>query len=102
MARKQKKTLKDIIKSRWGGFILIFLGFFSLLLINPEGNLFQWVAAKREISQQARQARKYQMEIIQMEEQIQALTNDKDTLEKFAREKFHFTAPGETVYLTDK
>ena len=29
------------------------------------------------------------------------LRSDRDTLEKFARERFHFAEPGEDVYIVD-
>ena len=34
-----------------------------------------------------------------MDRQIQMLSNDRDTLEEFARENFHFAAPGDDVYI---
>jgi cell division protein FtsB len=36
-----------------------------------------------------------------MNEEIQALTNSRDSLEKFARETYHFAAPGEDVYIIE-
>ena len=99
MAGKKHKSFKQVFGRSPIGFIAIFAVFLAFLLLNPNGNLLQWIAAKREIAVQTRQARRYQMEIMQMEERIDALTQDRDSLEKFARERFHFTAPGETVYL---
>ena len=37
-----------------------------------------------------------------MDAEIQALTNSKDSLEKFARETYHFAAPGEDVYIIEE
>ena len=36
-----------------------------------------------------------------MNEEIEALTNSRDSLEKFARETYHFAAPGEDVYIIE-
>ncbi len=36
-----------------------------------------------------------------MDAEIQALTNSRDSLEKFARETYHFAAPGEDVYIIE-
>ena len=44
----------------------------------------------------------YQKEIEQMRRKVNMLQNDKDTLEKFAREQFYFAAPGEDVYIVEK
>ena len=34
-----------------------------------------------------------------MDEQIRTLSTDRDTLEEYARENFHFAAPGDDVYV---
>ena len=44
----------------------------------------------------------YHLENERMEKRLQLLKNDKDTLEKFAREQFGFAAPGEDVYLVEE
>ena len=36
-----------------------------------------------------------------MDAEIQSLTNSRDSLEKFARETYHFAAPGEDVYIIE-
>ena len=36
-----------------------------------------------------------------MDKKINMLKNDKDTLEKFAREQFNFAVPGEDVYVIE-
>lgn len=41
----------------------------------------------------------YQKEIREMDKQIKMLSTDRDTLEEFSRERFHFAAPGEDVYV---
>ena len=44
---------------------------------------------------------KYREEIEAMNQNIEELKTNRDTLEKFARENFHFTAPGEDVYIVE-
>lgn len=84
------------------GAAVIFVIFAVLFCIYPDTNVFTWLAARREIRSQKRQMRRYQLEIVDMQNKIERLTDDKDTLERFARESFHFAEPGEDVYLTDK
>ena len=36
-----------------------------------------------------------------MDAEIQSLTRSRDSLEQFARETYHFAAPGEDVYLIE-
>ena len=45
---------------------------------------------------------RYRDEIEEMDRQIQMLTHEKDSLETFAREQFHFAEPGDDVYLIPK
>ncbi|MBQ9891595.1 MAG: septum formation initiator family protein [Bacteroidales bacterium] len=73
----------------------IFLGFIAT------NSVFRWVKAGFEIKRQNRQIETYKQEIDRMEREIQLLTHDKDSLEKFAREHFHFAAPGEDVYIVE-
>lgn len=93
---------KKKLKSRKTAFVAIFLFFFLLLCIYPGSNLFTWIAAKVEISRQESQIRRLQQEIMRMDSTITKLTGNKDSLEQFARENFHFTVPGEDVYLIDE
>lgn len=95
------KSWKEKLKSPKMSFLYIFIIFFLLLCFYPGSNLFTWIAAKIEIHRQEEQIRFMQQEIIRMDSRIQSLTSDKDSLEKFARENFHFAAPGEDVYLLD-
>ena len=44
----------------------------------------------------------YRHQIEDMDESIEDLKNDRDSLEKFARERFHFAAPGEDVYVIEE
>ena len=45
---------------------------------------------------------KYRSEIDEMDAEIRALTDSRDSLEKFARETYHFAAPGEDVYIIEE
>ena len=42
-----------------------------------------------------------QREIEEMDREIQNLRNNPDTLETFARETYHFAAPGDDVYIVE-
>ena len=71
------------------------------LLFLSHSSVLNWVRANVEIRRQERQMEKYRSEIDEMDAEIQALTNSRDSLEKFARETYHFAAPGEDVYLVE-
>jgi cell division protein FtsB len=74
----------------------LFLGF---KFIGSKGTITHWIKAKAEIRRQEKQMEQYRREIEAMDKDINELKNNKDSLEKFAREQFHFAAPDEDVYL---
>ena len=71
------------------------------LLFLSHSSVLNWVRATVEIRRQERQMEQYRSEIDEMDAEIQALTDSRDSLEKFARETYHFAAPGEDVYIIE-
>ena len=105
MAKKKKLSFKEKLHyaftGRVGGYVIITLIFTALLLFYPGNNLFTWIKARYEIKEQEKLMRKYQIEIMEMDARIKELCTNRDTLEKFARENFHFAKPGEDIYLLE-
>jgi cell division protein FtsB len=64
-------------------------------------NLVRWGKAKIELRTQNRRIEALQKEIDEMDSAINSLSDDKDTLERFARERFHFAEPGDNVYIDE-
>ena len=98
--------IKDMLSDERKRFLLIvcvctvlFLGF---KFIGPKGTITHWIKAKAEIRRQEKQMEQYRREIEAMDKDINELKNNKDSLEKFAREQFHFAAPDEDVYLIEE
>ncbi len=75
-----------------------------LLLVGfvNENNLVRWARSAMELRQQRRQIEAYQKEIEAMDKKIMTLTNDRDSLEKYARETFLFARPGDDVYVIEE
>ena len=67
-----------------------------------QDNIVRWIKADVELKQQRRQIERYQQEIDEMDRKIQMISNDRDTLERFAREHFGFTKDGDDVYIIEK
>ena len=83
-------------------FVLVITALAAVwLLFLSHSSVLNWIRANVEIQRQERQMEKYRSEIAEMDAEIQALTNSRDSLEKFARETYHFAAPGEDVYLIE-
>ena len=83
-------------------FVLIVTAVVAVwLLFFSHSSVLNWVRANLEIQRQERLMDKYRSEIDAMDAEIRALTESKDSLEKFARETYHFAAPGEDVYIIE-
>lgn len=97
------KNIKDIFKGSHRRFRVFFAittaAFIFIWVVGPGNTVIHWIGAAVDIRNQERQIEQYKSDIEEMDERINLLCNDKDTLEKFAREQFHFAAPGEDVYV---
>ena len=97
--------IKDIFTGehrKFAWFVVISTSLFLLSwLIGPGNTIIHWVKARNEISSQEKQMEVYRAQIDEMNQNIEELENNRDTLEIFARERFHFAAPGEDVYVIE-
>ena len=95
----------DIFKGeyrKFAWFVVISTTIFLVLwIVGPGNTIVHWVKAKNEISRQEKQMKNYQEQIDIMDRDIEELKTNKDSLEKFARERFNFAAPGEDVYVVN-
>ena len=104
MARKKEKgnLLTRSDHNYFLPFVIVVTAVAALwLLFLSHSSVLNWVRANIEIRRQERQMDKYRQEIDVMDAEIRALTDSKDSLEKFARETYHFAAPGEDVYILE-
>ena len=87
---------------RFAWFATIVTGLFLIFWLVGSGNTFiHWAKAGAEIRRQEKMIREYERQNAEMDSRIDMLRNDKDTLEKFAREQFYFAAPGDDVYIAE-
>lgn len=102
---KIKAFIKARLNGEHGGFwtFATFSTCFLLLslLFSPGNNLIHWAQARMEISRQQKRIEYYETEIAAMNDSIRLLRSNRDSLEKYARETFHFAAPGDDVYLVE-
>lgn len=75
--------------------------FMFVWIVGPGNTVIHWAKAGLEIRRQEKVMEQYMEQNAQMETRLRLLKNDRDTLEKFAREQFHFAAEGEDVYLVE-
>ena len=71
------------------------------LLFFAHNSVISWIGATVEERNQEKEMARLQREIEEMDGEIQNLRNNPDTLETFARETYHFAAPGDDVYIVE-
>ncbi len=99
----------DKIKSAYTGERRKFMWFVTVVLLvfvfswmfGGGNTIFHWIKAKQEIKRQEVQIEEYQRQIKEMDGSIDQRVTDLDTLEKFAREQYHFSAEDEDVYIIE-
>lgn len=104
MADKKSKTslLRRSDHNYFLPFVIVVTALAALwMLFFSHSSVLNWVRASVEIKRQERQMQEYREGIATMDAEIQALTTSRDSLEKYARETYHFAAPGEDVYIIE-
>ena len=75
------------------------VAFLLIICFFRHDNLIRWIKAGFTVHRQEAQIEWYNQEISQLDKQIEAMSTDRDTLEKYAREHFLFAEPGDDVFL---
>ena len=104
MANKKQKgsLLTRSDHNSFRPFVIVITALAALwLLFLSHSSVLNWVRANLEIQRQEREMDRLRRDIEAMDAEIQSLTNSRDSLEKFARETYHFAAPGEDVYIIE-
>ena len=95
---------KDGTKKEQRGFIrfvIVSSAIFVVVLFVKKDSVIRWIQAGVELHRQKKEIEYYQREIKKLDSQIDGLSNNRDTLESYAREEFHFAEPGDDVYLVE-
>lgn len=71
------------------------------LLFFAHNSVLSWIRATMEEKNQQKEMARLKEEIEEMDREILNLRNNPDTLETFARETYHFAAPGDDVYIVE-
>ena len=80
-------------------FVIIATAVFVVVLLVKKDSVIRWVQTGFELRRQKKEIEYYQKEISRLDSQIDGLSNNRDTLEAYAREQFNFAEPGDDVYL---
>ena len=74
--------------------------FLVFMLVKKEG-IITWVQAGFNLRRQRRQIELYQQENAELDKKIRMMKDNRDTLERYAREQFYFAEPGDDVYIIE-
>ena len=80
-------------------FVIVATAIFIVGLLVKKDSIIRWVQTGFELRRQKKEIEYYQNEIKKLDSRIDGLSNNRDTLESYAREQFHFAEPGDDVYL---
>jgi cell division protein FtsB len=98
--------IRDIFNGPHRRFAWFAVALTSLLLLSwifgPGHTFFNWGKAGMEVRRQEKLIKAYEEENAELDRRINMMKNDKDTLEKFAREQYNFAIPGEDVYIVEE
>lgn len=75
--------------------------FLLIICFFRHDNVIRWIRAGFTIRKQEKQIEWYNSRIKSLDEQIESMSTDRDTLEKYAREHFLFAEPGDDVYIVN-
>ena len=97
--------IKEIFRGpnrRFAWFVVITTTLFVLLwVIGPGNTIGHWIRANQEDKVQQQEIARYKEANEELDRKIEKMRDDKETLEKFAREQYNFAVPGEDVYVIE-
>ncbi len=82
-------------------WFFLFLAF-AIFLVIRKNNIFTWIAGGIEENFQKREIKELEEKIAELDEGISQMNSGTDSAEQYAREKLHFHADGEDVYLVEE
>lgn len=77
------------------------LAFALIVIFFDNNNVGQWYKTRKKLRDQQEQIQTYKRDIKTIDEKINQLKSQKDSLEKFARENYLFLEDSEDVYIVE-
>ncbi|MBR5076162.1 MAG: septum formation initiator family protein [Bacteroidales bacterium] len=72
---------------------------FAVFLFLKKDNVVNWVQAGFTLRRQRNQIEQLERENEELDRRIKTMRENRDTLERYAREEFFFAEPGDDVYI---
>ncbi len=80
-------------------YAIVATAIFVLFMLVKKDSVITWIEAGFTLKAQERQIEQLERKNAGLDRQIEALTHNRDSLEKYARETYFFAAPGDDVYI---
>lgn len=82
-------------------YAIIVTAMFLLFLFLKKDSIITWVQARVSLRSQEKQIKWYKEDNARLDRKIESMSQNKDTLEQFAREEFYFSEEGDDVYIVE-
>ena len=83
-------------------FVIVATSIVALwLLFISHSSVLNWVKAAVEVKRQEIEMARLNAEMDQMDREIENLSQNRDSIEAYAREHYRFAAPGDDVYIIE-
>ena len=80
-------------------YAIVATAIFVVFMLVKKDSVITWINAGFTLREQERQIEQLEQKNAGLDRQIEELTNNRDSLEKYARENYYFAAPGDDVYI---
>jgi len=97
--RLNESRLFKIIKNK---FFLATLVFGVWIVFFDQNSMIDWFEVQMKIIKQESQINYYKEEIRSIDEKLNELSSNKDSLEKFAREQYYFHEKDEDLFIVEQ
>ena len=82
-------------------YALVATAVFLVFMLVKKDGIITWVQAGFTLRRQRRQIELYQKENAELDKKTRMMKDNRDTLERYAREQFYFAEPGDDVYIIE-
>ncbi|MCQ2171496.1 MAG: septum formation initiator family protein [Bacteroidales bacterium] len=89
------------IRSSFLRYAIVVTIVFLIFLLFKKDSIITWVQARVSLRAQEKQIEWYGEDNARLDRKIEAMSQNKDTLEQFAREEFYFSEEGDDVYIVE-
>ncbi len=93
---KRKQELSGLLK-----YMLILTALVIVFLFLKKDNIITWVQSGFTLRSQKNEIERLENENAALDARIEALSSNRDSLERLAREDYYFTEKGDDVYILE-